>query len=189
MRMLAIATCALALTACATTEETVSVPYAAASASPTPGAEAVTVTVVGQDARTTNRGRISTKINGYGMEMAAIRSGRDVGAIVQDALSSELKAHGYVIAPGGPTVKAAVETFYADFGVGVLSGSAKGDVRLNVTVNDPAGAERYRGSVEGASKKSVQLASGKNAAAALSDALADALRKLFGDAAFLAALR
>lgn len=190
MRTLAIAACALTLAACATTEETVPVAYAPKSTTTImPGASGVKVTVVGADARTTNRGRISTKINGYGMEMAAIRSQQDVGVIVQDALSSELKARGYTLAPGGPTVNAAVETFYADFGVGVLAGKAEGDVKLNVRVTDPAGAERYRQTVQGASKKTVQLASGKNAAAALSEALSDALSKLFGDAAFLAALR
>jgi uncharacterized lipoprotein YajG len=190
MRTLAIAACALTLAACATTEETVPVAYAPKSTTTImAGASGVKVTVVGADTRTTNRGRISTKINGYGMEMAAIRSQQDVGVIVQDALSSELKARGYTLAPGGPTVNAAVETFYADFGVGVLAGKAEGDVKLNVRVTDPAGAERYRQTVQGASKKTVQLASGKNAAAALSEALSDALSKLFGDAAFLAALR
>ena len=189
MRLAVVALAASTLAACATTEEAVPVPYTPAPASIVTGASAVNVTVVGTDARTTNRGRISTKINGYGMEMAAIRSSRDVGEIARDALSAELKARGFNLGPGGPTVNAAVETFYADFNTGILAGKAKGDVALNVRVTDAAGAERYRTTVAGTSSKSVQLASGKNAAQAISEALADAMRKLFGDESFLRALR
>ncbi|MET0274724.1 MAG: YajG family lipoprotein [Phenylobacterium sp.] len=189
MRILAVILCAASLAACATTEDVVPIPYAAAAHAPVAGADQVNVTVKAVDARTTNRGRISTKINGYGMEMAAIRAQGEISDVVDHALTSELQARGYRLGAGGPTVNAAVETFYAKFGVGILAGKAEGDVRLNVTVTDRGGAERYRGSVSGASSKSVQLAGGKNAAAAISAALADALGKLFGEPAFVAALR
>lgn len=191
MRTLVLFLCAASLAACATTEDVVPVNYVATAASQVSGASAVQVNVVTSDARTTNRGRISTKLNGYGMEMAAIRSQGEVTDIVRGALESELKARGYGLGAGagGPRVNAAVETFYADFDVGMLAGKAKGDVKLTASVAAPGGAERYRTTVTGHAEKSVQLASGKNAAAALSEALADALRKLFGDQAFLQALR
>lgn len=189
MRTLALFLCAASLAACATTEDVVPVNYVPGAASQVSGASAVQVSVTTSDARTTNRGRISTKLNGYGMEMAAIRSQGEVTDIVRGALESEFKARGYGLGAGGPTVNAAVETFYADFDVGMLAGKAKGDVKLTASVSAPGGAERYRTTVTGHAEKSVQLASGKNAAASLSEALADALRKLFGDQAFLQALR
>ena len=80
MRILAIVALAATLTACATTEEIVPIPYAPAEAAAVPGAESIQVTVVAVDARTTHRQRISTKINGYGMEMAPIRSKEEVAA-------------------------------------------------------------------------------------------------------------
>lgn len=178
-----------ALAGCATTEETVAVPYAASAATPVAGASQVSVVVRGQDARTTNRGRISSKINGYGMEMAAIRAKDDVGLTVQNAISAELGARGYRLQPGGATVNAAVETFFSEFKTGLLAGKSHADVAMTVTVADANGAERYRRRVEGSGEKTIQLASGKNAAETLGEALADALRKLFGDEAFLGALR
>lgn len=72
IRSLVIAVAAAAgLAACATVEDTAHVAYAAHGA-PAAAAASVRVTVTAADARVTNRGRISTKKNGYGMEMAAI---------------------------------------------------------------------------------------------------------------------
>jgi len=189
MRILLPLLLAASLGACATTEDIVPVPYAASAAAPVAGAAQVKVTVQATDARTSNRGRISSKINGYGMEMAAIRAKEDVADTVREAIGAELKSRGYTEAPGGAKISAAVETFYADFKTGVLAGKAKGDVALTVTVSDADGGERYRRRISGAAEKSVQMASGKNAADAIGRALGDALRTLFGDAAFLNALR
>ncbi|MDR7116372.1 YajG family lipoprotein [Caulobacter sp. BE254] len=188
MRILAIVALAAAVTACATTEETVPVGYVPAPASAQPGAEAIQVTVTAVDARTTNRARISTKMNGYGMEMAPIRSKEEVADIVRDALSAEFKQRGYKLAAGGPKVEAKVATFYSQYGVGILAGKAVATADLTVTVTSPSGAEVYKRVLNGKSEKSVQIFNGKNAAAALSAALADDFKTLFADEAFTKAL-
>ena len=188
MRLLLILLGVVSLAACATTEDSVLVAYAAPPTSPTAGASQVNVTVTAADARTANRGRISTKLNGYGMEMAAIRSKEDVSDTVRKALESELRARGYGLAGGGPRISAAVDTFYAQFSTGVLAGKAKGDVQLTVTVAGKTGAERYRTVVKGSGIKTIQMASGSNAAVVISQALADALSQLFSDPAFVRTL-
>lgn len=188
MRILAIVALAATVTACATTEETVPVGYVPAPASAQPGAEAIQVTVTAVDARTTNRARISTKMNGYGMEMAPIRSKEEVADIVRDALSAEFKQRGYKLAAGGPKVEAKVATFYSQYGVGILAGKAVATADLTVTVTSPSGAEVYKRVLNGKSEKSVQIFNGKNAAAALSAALADDFKTLFADEAFTKAL-
>jgi uncharacterized lipoprotein YajG len=188
MRILAVVALAATVTACATTEETVSVGYLPSSAPVTAGAEAIQVTVTAVDARTTNRARISTKINGYGMEMAPIRSKEEVADIVRDALSAEFKQHGYKLAAGGPKVEAKVTTFYNQFGVGMWSGKANSEVNLTVAVTSPSGAQVYSRDLTGKASKTVQMAGGKNAALSLSEALADDFKTLFADEAFTKAL-
>lgn len=188
MRMLAIVALAATLTACATTEEIVPIPYAPAEAAAVPGAESIQVTVVAVDARTTNRQRVSTKINGYGMEMAPIRSKEEVADVVRDALSAELKKRGYGLGSGGPKVEAKVVTFYSKFGVGVFAGKSEANVDLTVSVTSAGGETLYTRELKGKADKSVQIASGKNAAATLSAALADDFKTLFADEAFTKAL-
>jgi uncharacterized lipoprotein len=188
MRILAIVALAATVTACATTEETVPVGYVPAPASAQPGAEAIQVTVTAVDARTTNRARISTKINGYGMEMAPIRAQGEVADIVRDALSAEFKQRGYKLAAGGPKVEAKVATFYNQFGVGMFAGKANAEVNLTVAVTSPSGAQVYSRDLTGKASKSVQMAGGKNAAIALSAALAEDFKTLFADEAFTKAL-
>lgn len=185
-----LASACLCLGACATTEDVVSVSHTASAAQPVAGAAEIKVTVAATDARTTNRGRISTKVNGYGMEMAAIRSKEEVADVVKAALADEMKAHGYRLEGGGPTVSAAVETFYSSFKVGLVAGTAAADVAMTVTVTGTDGAVLYTRRIEAkGEKRNIQLASGGNAAAALSDGLDHALSTLFADPAFAAALK
>ena len=188
MRFLLPLALAAGLTACATTEDVVPVSYTASAAQSVPGAENIHVSVTATDARTTNRGRISTKVNGYGMEMAAIRTNDDIAADVKNAIANELKARGYKLSDGGQQVSAAVTTFYTTFNTGMWAGRADGRVEMTVKVSDPSGRTLYSRDLHGLSQKTIQLASGKNAAAALSDALSEALKTLFTDGDFLKAL-
>ncbi|WP_167334149.1 YajG family lipoprotein [uncultured Brevundimonas sp.] len=164
------------------------VPYAVSTAAPTPGAQNIRVTVASSDARTENRARIGAQINGYGMEMAAIRSQVEVTDIVRDAIAAELRQRGYQVGDSGARVNAEVTTFYNDFSVGMLAGKSKADVGLTVTVTNAAGAEVYRRAIAGQAERTVQLANGGNAATTLSQALSLALKELMGDPAFVAAL-
>jgi len=178
----------MGLTACATSEDIVPVPYTASSAPATPGAQNIHVTVTSSDARTENRARIGAQINGYGMEMAAIRSQVEVTEIVRDAIAAELRQRGYQVSETGARVNAEVTTFYNDFSTGLLAGKSKADVALTVTVTDKSGVEVYRRAITGEAERTVQLANGGNAATTLSQALSKALEQLMSDPAFVAAL-
>jgi hypothetical protein len=64
---------------CLTTDN-IEVPYRSLAARPpTPGASGITIAVKASDERTTYRDRVSSKKNGYGMEMAPIVATNDVG--------------------------------------------------------------------------------------------------------------
>lgn len=176
------------LGACATSEDIVPVPYTVSAATATPGAQSIHVTVASNDARTENRARIGAQINGYGMEMAAIRSQAEVTEIVRDAIAAELRQRGYQVGESGSRVNAEIGAFYNDFSTGMLAGKSKADVALTVTVTTASGAEVYRRAIAGQAERSVQLANGGNAAKTLDLALGKALEELMSDPAFVAAL-
>jgi uncharacterized lipoprotein YajG len=180
--------CALALSGCAFSEDVVSVPYAAQGSGQSGAGIKVATAVV--DARTGDRGRISSKINGFDQELAAIRSDRDVTAIVKDAFGAELQSRGYSVGPGEDTATISVKRFYSMFKQGVLSGEADADVQFNVVVTGADGIVRYRHdfSVTGIAPDII-LANGSNAAVSLSDGLKKAFAAIFADQAFLAALK
>lgn len=172
---------------CATTESSVTVPYAAASpASDIGHGQAIALKTL--DARTADRMRISTKINGFGMEMAAIRSARPVTDIVQDALAAEFQARGFHIGAAGCPVTVSVDRFYNQFHTGAFAGTADGTAALMVTVADPTGSKLFSKTYNGVSQETIELANGSNAALAVSAALKDAVNKLFADPSFLRAL-
>ncbi|HJT42789.1 MAG TPA: YajG family lipoprotein [Rhizomicrobium sp.] len=172
---------------CATQEDIVPVPYAAVGGSQIGNGTPVAVVV--EDARTEDRTRISNKINGYGMEMAAIRANRAISDIVRDAMEAELRSRGFAIGAGGPSAKLAVNRFYASFKQNLFSGDAVSEVKLHVVVVSPSGQTQYERQVdvEGVAAK-IMIASGSNAATALSDGMTKAFRTLFDDPAFVAAL-
>lgn len=179
---------ALAVSACATSEDVVPVPYTVSSAARVPGANAITVSVAGTDARTENRARIGVQINGYGMDMAAIRATEEVTDIVRNAIAAELGQRGYNVGDGGARVNASVETFFNDFSTGMFAGKSTANVVMTVTVTSRSGAEVYSRRVSGEAERTVQIANGGNAATTLSQALSKALASLMEDPAFTAAL-
>lgn len=185
---LAAIAAALSLSACATSEDVVPIPYTASTASAVPGAASITVTVTATDARTENRARIGAQINGYGMEMAAIRSETEITEVVQNAIATELRQRGYSVGETGSRVNASVETFYNSFKVGMLAGKSEADVAMTVTVTGRNGGEVYSRRLAAQAERSVQLANGGNAATTLSQALAKVLEELTADPAFITAL-
>ena len=121
--------------------EQVDIPYQPAAAA-VQGASGVRVDVAATDSRTTYRDRVSSKKNGYGMEMAAIVAKADVPASVAEAFRRELTARGFVMAPGGGTVQIELIRFYNDFKSGFWSGEAVANVAFNVKVAGANGALR-----------------------------------------------
>jgi len=185
-RSLAMLATIAVLGGCAFTEDTVDIKYIPTQATAIADAKPVGLTIV--DARTSDRGRISAKMNGYGMEMAAIRSKQDVTDIVNAALKTEFEARGFHVESSGRAVTVTIIRFYNQFGTGFFAGSATGNVNLMVTVAGPGGTSLYAGAIDGASKMSIQLANGSNAAESLANAIADAVKKLFADPAFVTAI-
>ncbi|HEY1506329.1 MAG TPA: YajG family lipoprotein [Stellaceae bacterium] len=185
-KILALMVLASALAGCAFSEDIVDVSYPAPTAAPVAAAGPVGLSVL--DQRTSDRARISTKINGYGMDMAAIRSNAPVPDIVRDALTAELKQRGFTVGAGGPPITVGVERFYNTFDFGFASGTAKAQVDLAVTVGAANGGSGFAQKYSGTAEESVMAASGSNAAETLSKALADAIQKMFNDNNFLQAV-
>jgi uncharacterized lipoprotein YajG len=149
---------------------------------------AITVAVAVDDVRS-RKDRVSSKKNGYGMEMAAIESISDVAELVRQAVSTELAARGFQVAESREVVKVEVQKFYCDFKIGFFAGDAVAEVTLNAQVQRPDGLIAYSRVIAGEGlEPNIQLCNGTNAKAALDRALQDAMTKLFGDPAFLEAV-
>src|SRR5205823_2023068 len=85
-------------------EDRIPINYASGSnpgSSALPGAAGVTLSLASADERKQFTDRVSTKRNGYGMEMARIVSTKDVPAVVLDAVEQEFKTQGFVVRSGG----------------------------------------------------------------------------------------
>ena len=175
---------------CALTTDTVDLAYTSTTAAtPIPGAERVTVAVQVMDGRTGNRQQVSSKKNGYGMEMAPILSGRAVSDLVRDAITTELKHEGFQVGAGAVSVTADIVKFHNDFKMGFFSGDAVAEVSLAIQVQDGSGHILYTRtlSAEG-TEGGVQLATGPNAKKALEKALPAVMVRLVSDQAFTRAL-
>lgn len=163
------------------------VPQANVSAIEQAGAGPVAVQV---DDMRSRKDRVSSKKNGYGMEMAAIVSVNDVADLVKEAVTTELRARGFQVAESREIVKVEVQKFYCDFKIGFFAGDAAAEVTLSAQVHRPDGLIAYSRVIAGEGvEPNIQLCSGENARLALDKALQDAMWKLFTDNAFLDAVR
>ena len=186
------ATLALAIlvSGCALTEDTVSLQYSKMPGiTELPSASKLRVEVVASDARVEHQDRVSVKKNGYGMEMAAIRSDRDVVALVRESIEAELQSRGFKTESGGSRVKVEVMKFYNDFKVGFFSGDAVAEVLLNIQVVGMDGRILFSKPVSSTGKnEDVLLANGSNAKAALENGLQVAVANLMSDRDFVNAI-
>ncbi|MTJ79461.1 MAG: hypothetical protein F8N37_00355 [Telmatospirillum sp.] len=177
-----IVLCSVAFGGCAMTEAVVDIPYVQDEAASISGAKPVNLSVI--DGRTEDRTRISTKTNGYGAEMGAIRPSRSVVEVVESAMSSELAARGVGRTAAGLPISVTVKRFYSQF----HTTSAEGQVGLDITIRNPAGQPVFSRQYQGTSSLGILVYSGSNAAEAVSAALKDAMAKVFSDRDFLDAL-
>lgn len=190
-RATAIGVMALGLSACALTEDTVTLAYVppADVVTPIAGAEAISLTVAVTDDRTTDRDRISVKKNGYGMEMAAIRSTNSPVDVLKGAVEQELKLRGFKLAGGGPQVHVRLLRFFNDYKLGMFSGDATADVSILLEVKGTDGTSLYSRPIQvQGTLAGVQIANGSNAKAALEIGLTNAMNHLRADTAFFNAL-
>lgn len=182
---------AYVVSGCALTEEIISVDYKAIeTARKIPGAENIALALTISDAREADRAKVSAKINGYGMEMAAIRSKRKVVDILNDAIKTELTARGYQLRGNGAPVEVSLVRFYNTYKVGFFAGDAYGEVSFDVKVATAGKKILSEHRVVGKSHDpSIQLATGYNAKKSLENALAKAVSILFADKKFIDALQ
>ncbi len=176
---------------CALTEDKVPIDYVSqvAAPAPTPGAEDVLVTLNAQDRRVQLADRVSTKKNGYGMEMARIVSTNNVVDLVRTSVEREFTAQGFRVGSGGVPVTIELQNFYNNFEVGLVTGTASADVSFGLRVRDAAGAQLYARNYSGSGRiDDVMLMSGDNAKAALQKALSAAVKQVADDTALQQAL-
>jgi uncharacterized lipoprotein len=189
-RIISCAILLFLLSACALTVDTIDVQYKSSPAARiVPAEESVVVDLDVQDVRTSYLDRVSSKKNGYGMEMAAIVSKRDVRSMVIDAFRTELKQRGFSIGESSVSVQANIHKFYSDFKVGFFSGESVGEVTFFVQVqgldSKPFHAETYTGEGE---ITGVMLMGGENAKKSIELAFARAVRKVVTDERFIQAI-
>jgi uncharacterized lipoprotein len=173
----------LLLGGCAFTEGQIPVHYIAPpNLEVVDGAKTVNVVVKGQDNRVSNRDRIGTKKNGYGMEAARITSQNNVVELVRGAVEQELQSLGFKTGPGGLTVKVELETFYNDFKSSLFNLDAVAEVAFTVTALNPDGSYVYSKSYRAVgTNPSIFMATPESAEPALERALTQSMATLVQD--------
>ncbi|MCA1939992.1 MAG: YajG family lipoprotein [Caenispirillum bisanense] len=190
LRALAAMGVAMTLSACALVEDNIDITYRSATpAVAVAGADAVTVRVTAEDARPSNRDKVSVKKNGYGMEMAAIRANQDVPTVVRQAVETELESRGFRLGDGPVFVLIEVARFYADYKTGFWSADNVADIQLNVQVRDAGGQMYYGKGISGVGTvEGVMLMEGGPVKQSIEIGLAVAIANLLKDPFFLQAL-
>ncbi|MDA8255472.1 MAG: YajG family lipoprotein [Betaproteobacteria bacterium] len=192
-KSLAFACCVAvaSLPGCALTTEQVELNYTQQTGvSRIAGADAVSVNVQVTDQRL-DKSKVSSKKNGYGMEMAPITAAEDVAVTVRKAIEKELQARGFQLGSDAALVRIAADLtrFYNDHKMGFFAGDAVADLNMSVIVKSNSGALLFsKQIIAQGMEKNTQLASGNNAKIALERALESGMKTLFDDQAFLSAL-
>ena len=192
-KALAFACCVAvaSLSGCALTTEQIQLDYTQqAGVARIAGADKVAVNVQVADQRL-DKSKISSKKNGYGMEMAPITAAEDVAVTIRKAIEQELQARGFQLGQESALVKVAADVtrFYNDHKMGFFAGDAVADLNMSVTVKSAQGGLLYAKQIAAQGKEAnTQLASGKNAKLALDRALQNGMKMLFDDPAFVSAL-
>jgi uncharacterized lipoprotein len=173
------------ISGCALTTQTIDVPYqpvAGEAVQPVPGAENAVVAVHVVDSRTTYRDRVSSKKNGYGMEMAAIIASNEIPLTLQQALDQELQSRGFKIGENGPILTLELVKFYNDFKNGFFSGDANAEVAFNAKLTRPDNSLLFTKYYDASgTEPNIQLTTGSNARAALIQAFRNAVHSAVTD--------
>lgn len=173
---------------CALTTDRVALEYR-----PMPGvqslkeAEGITVLVSVNDLRT-DKTKVSSKKNGFGMEMAPIIPEEDPAITIKRALEAEFKARGFNIGSDALVlIHSDVTRFWNDHKTGFFAGDSVADLNMTVLVKNKAGDKilfTKQVSAQGL-EPNIQIQGGNNAKLALDKALANGLRQLFEDTMFI----
>ena len=181
---------AACVSGCALTTERITLEYnAQQGVAKVPGAGDVTVDVQVNDVRP-DRSKVSSKKNGFGMEMAPILATEDVAMTIRGAVEKELQSRGFKLGADS-TVKigADITRFWNDHKTGFFAGDAVADLNRAVAVKNKKGDQVYtRQIIAQGTEPNIQLMSGDNARLVLNRALENGMKQLFADDAFIAAL-
>ncbi len=175
---------------CALTVDTVDVPFERTMQIVPIEAAGSEVALQVVDLRTKYKGRIGAKINGFGTEMADIKSTVPVRDIVANAFQAELEARQISLNDGGPKkVDVDITAFHNSFKFGLVSGEARAIVTFRVGVTNATGVEVFSRTVsEIEARDGIMVATGENAAISLKVALKKAMDSIFENQEFLSAL-
>lgn len=193
IKLIAVACCVAiaSLSGCALTTDRISLQYNQQQGiTQIPGASSVSVNVQVTDQRQ-DKSKVSSKKNGFGMEMAPILATEDVAVTVRRAIEQELRARGFQLGSDAALVQIAADLtrFYNDHKTGFFAGDAVADLNMSVTVKTKKGEQLYSRQVSAQGiEPNIQLQAGENARIALNRALENGMRVLFEDQAFLSAL-
>lgn len=135
--------------------------------------------------------KVSSKKNGYGMEMAQIIPVEDVSTTFKKAIECELKSRGFSLGNNESLVNidADLTKFYSDFKMGFFSGDAIAELNMGVTIKNKQGDLLFtRQIVAQGIEPNIQITGGENARLALEKALTEGMQKLFADKSFISAL-
>ena len=192
-KFLALASCVaiVSLSGCALTTDRIELQYSQQQGiSQIPGANNVSVNVKVADQRQ-DKSKVSSKKNGFGMEMAPILATEDVAVTVRRAIEQELRTRGFQLGSDAALIQIAADLtrFYNDHKTGFFSGDAVADLNMSISVKSKNGDLLYtRQVVAQGIEPNTQLMTGENAKLALNKALGNSMKYLFEDQAFLAAL-
>lgn len=192
-KLFSVTFCALVMnmSGCALTTERIDLQYKPqVGITSIAGASNVSVNVQVIDQRL-EKSKVSSKKNGYGMEMAPIIANEEVTLTLSKAIEQELRSRGFSIGAGTALVRISADLtrFYNDHKTGFFSGDSIADLNMSVVVKSKSGAPLFSKQIVAQGKEpNIQLMSGNNARLALNQALENAMSMLFGDQAFISAL-
>jgi uncharacterized lipoprotein len=187
--LLVVMTCWLS--GCALTTDRIDLSYAPQTGvSAILGANDVVVSVNVNDLRQEKSTKVSSKKNGFGMEMAPILANEELTVTFRKAIELELQARGFKVGDQAlVSIVADLARFWNDHKTGLFAGDSVADLNMSITVKNKSGNVSYsRNIVTQGIEPNIQLMSGENARLALDKALASGMKLLFEDQAFLAAL-
>lgn len=180
----------LPIVGCALTSEEIEVRHGSPAAlASLPGAAAVGVSVVAQDARPSNRDRVSAKKNGYGMEMAPIIARNEVVAETREGVEAALRQRGFAIGGQDARIELEVQRFWNDFKVGFWSGDAVAEISVQLRLLDRAGQIAFTHTYNAEFRNApVYIFTGENARIALEGALRQLVQRIAEDPTLARAL-
>ena len=190
-KLLFLLVASLWLSGCAAMTETIELSYNShLDITKAPRASDVVVSVKANDQRQDIDNIVSWKKNLFGMKLAPIMTGELVTVTLRRAIEQELRSRGFTIGSEASVfIVADLTKFWNDFKFGFFAGDSSAELSMTISVQDKNENVLYSKYIlaEG-TEENIQLMNGKNARLALEKALANGVKLLFGDPAFMPAL-